>query len=60
MGTDWDKDIILAAQKPMEQANPQQAAMGKYNVRIGGNVQGFVQGDHADVEINFDDGLKGQ
>jgi hypothetical protein len=33
--------------------NPQQAASGKYNVQITGKVQGYVQGDHANVTMNF-------
>lgn len=50
---DKDEEIIRAAQKLMTLVNPQQAAMGKYNVQITGNVQGFVQGDNAHVEMNF-------
>jgi hypothetical protein len=29
--------------------------MGKYNVQITGSVQGFVQGDSANVSISFGD-----
>ena len=50
---DQDQQIIEAAQKVMHLVQPQQAAMGKYNVQITGNVQGFVQGDHQTVHINF-------
>jgi hypothetical protein len=39
---DQDKDIVDAAQKVMTLVQPQQAAMGKYNVQITGNVQGFA------------------
>jgi len=50
---DQDQDIIVAAQKVMAQANPQQAAIGKYNVQFTGNVQGFAQGDYQQVNMNF-------
>ncbi len=50
---DQDNDIIEAAQRVMQLVQPQQAAMGKYNVQITGNVQGFVQGDHQTVHMNF-------
>lgn len=48
-----DEDIIEAAQKVMTLIQPQQAAMGKYNVQITGNVQGYAQGDHQQVTMNF-------
>jgi len=50
---DQDKDIIEAAQKMMTLIQPQQAAMGKYNVQITGNVQGYAQGDYQQVTMNF-------
>jgi hypothetical protein len=50
---DQDQEIIEAAKKVMTLVQPQQAAMGKYNVQITGNVQGFAQGDHQHVEMNF-------
>jgi hypothetical protein len=50
---DQDPELVTAAQKLMELANPQQAAVGKYNVQITGNVQGVVAGDNAKVEMNF-------
>ena len=50
---DQDKDIIDAAEKVMTLVQPQQAAMGKYNVQITGNVQGFAQGDHQRVDMHF-------
>jgi len=54
--TDKDVKIIRAAQKLMALVNPQQAAMGKFNVQIiGSNVQGFIQGDNANVTMNFGD-----
>jgi len=48
-----DEEVIQAAQKLMALVNPQQAATGKYNVQITGNVQGFVQGDNAKVDMTF-------
>jgi disulfide oxidoreductase YuzD len=50
---DQDIEIIEAAKKLMAQVNPQQAAMGKYNVQITGNVQGYAQGDYQQVTMNF-------
>jgi hypothetical protein len=52
---DQDEEIIQAAQKIMTLVSPQQAAMGKYNIQITGNVQGFVQGDDAQVTMTFGD-----
>ncbi len=48
-----DKAIIEEAEKLMKLIQPQQAAQGKYNVQITGNVQGFAQGDHQTVNMNF-------
>jgi hypothetical protein len=48
-----DAAIIEAAQKMMTLVQPQQAAMGKYNVQITGNVQGYAQGDHQQITMNF-------
>ena len=52
-GVVQDKEIIDTAQRVMTLVQPQQAAQGKYNVQITGNVQGFVQGDHAKVDMKF-------
>ena len=52
-GVEQDQDIIAAAQQLMTLVHPQQAAMGKYNVQITGNVQGYAQGDHQQVTMNF-------
>jgi len=54
-GADKDKEIIKAAQALMTLVNPQQAAVGKFNVQITGNIQGFVQGDNTQVTMTFDD-----
>ena len=50
---DQDQEIIEAAKKVMTLVQPQQAALGKYNVQITGNVQGFAQGDYQHVEMTF-------
>lgn len=50
---DQEKDILEAAQRLMTLVQPQQAAMGKYNVQITGNVQGYAQGDYQQVTMNF-------
>ena len=54
-GANLDAKIIKAAQELLVHVNPQQAATGKYNVQITGKVQGYVQGDHANVTMNFND-----
>ena len=56
--TDADKDeeILQLAQKLMAMANPQQAAIGKYNLQISGEkVQGIVMGDYGQVTLTFTD-----
>src|SRR2546429_6935807 len=53
MQVDQDENIIEAAQKVMTLIQPEQAAMGKYNVQITGNVQGYAQGDYQQVTMNF-------
>ncbi len=50
---DRDEEIIKEAQKLMALVNPQQAAIGKFNTQITGNVQGFVAGDNAQVTMTF-------
>ncbi len=52
--TDQDQNVIEAAQKLMKLIQPQQAAMGKYNVQIIGNVQGYAQGDNQQVTMQWD------
>ena len=49
---DQEGEIIAAARNLMTLAQPQQAAMGKYNVQITGNVQGYAQGDNQNVTMN--------
>ncbi len=48
---DQDEEIIEVAQKLMSQLDPQQAAIGKYNIQVSGNaqMQRFVIGDHNSV-----------
>jgi hypothetical protein len=52
---DQDAEIIQAAQQLLQIIRPQQATVGKYNVQISGDVHGFVQGDQANVTMNFGD-----
>jgi hypothetical protein len=52
-GANTEEEIIQASQRLLVHVNPQQAASGKYNVQITGKVQGYVQGDHANVTMNF-------
>ncbi len=60
MQVDQDENIIKAAQRVMTLIQPQQAAMGKYNVQITGNVQGFNQGDYNTITQTFDISSKGK
>lgn len=52
-GVSQDPEVIAAAQQVMHIVQPQQAAMGKYNVQIAGNVYGAAYGDHQNIEMNF-------
>jgi hypothetical protein len=56
VGADRDAEIVRAAQTLMSLIDPQQAAAGRYQVQIMGNVQGLAQGDHQHVEMTFRDG----
>ncbi len=53
-GADQDKEIVQAAQKLMTLMKPQQAASGKYNTQIIGDIRGISQGDYTTVTMNFD------
>ena len=48
---DKDQEIIEAAKALLEQTGKLDS--GKYNVNIQGNVSGMVQGDNANVTMNF-------
>jgi len=50
---DQDKDIIDAARRVMKFITPPQSEVGKYNVQISGNVQGFAQGDSQSIIMHF-------
>ena len=52
-GASSDAEIIEASRSLLVHVNPQQAASGKYNVQITGNVQAYVQGDDSNVTMNF-------
>jgi len=58
IGADKDKKLIEIAKTFMEQMNPQQATMGKFNIQIKGGVRGFVQGDKNHVTMNFAENSK--
>lgn len=53
VGAAKDPEIVEAAQRLLRLINPQQAALGKYNVQVGGDIQGLVQGDNAQVTMQF-------
>jgi len=52
---DTEQDIVEAAQHILTLIQPQQAAMGKYNIQNTGTVQGQIVGDHANVTMHFGD-----
>ncbi|HSL46713.1 MAG TPA: hypothetical protein VK897_24975 [Anaerolineales bacterium] len=52
-GAAEDEQILLAAQNLLKLLQSQESTP-KYNVEITGDVQGFVQGDHTNVTMNFD------
>jgi hypothetical protein len=52
-GANLEAEIIATSQRLLTHVNPQQAASGKYNVQIVERVQGYVQGDNANVTMNF-------
>ena len=58
-GADKDDEIIKAAQKLMELVEPEQAALGKFNVRISGG-QGIVIGEHNTSTMYFGDRPKSE
>jgi hypothetical protein len=47
-----DQEILALAQKLLQLSEAQKSGP-KYNVKVSGNVQGFVQGDHATVSMDF-------
>jgi len=53
-GTAQDTAIVETAQRLMALVQPQQAAQGKYNVQITGNVGNLAQGDHPTININHE------
>ena len=59
-GVAQDPEVIAAALNVMKLVQPQQAAMGKYNVQIAGNVYGYTQGDNQTVNMYFGDEPKEQ
>jgi hypothetical protein len=53
MKVDQDEEVIKAAQGFMAQVDPKQAALGKYNVQVTGNIQGLNQGDYNTITQTF-------
>jgi hypothetical protein len=53
-GADRDEEILAAAKKVLELADPEGAAKGKYNVTISGS-KGVVVGDNATVTQTFNE-----
>jgi hypothetical protein len=51
-----DPAVKEAANSLLAETDPDGQARSKYQMLIKGNVQGVVQGDHADVTMNFGTG----
>jgi hypothetical protein len=54
-----DQEVLVLAQKLLQLTESQKPS-AKYDVKVTGNVQGLVQGDHATVSMNFDETTKGR
>jgi hypothetical protein len=54
-GVAEDEEVVRAAQRLLALIDPVGAQAGKYNVTITGG-KGIVVGDHAHVEMTFEDG----
>lgn len=50
---DDDPDLVEAARRLLAAADPGGQVARRYSVQVGGDVQGLVQGDHAQVTMNF-------
>jgi hypothetical protein len=53
VGIASDEEVIRAAQGLLTLLDPKNAAKGKFETHIEGGVQGFVQGDHNEVQMTF-------
>lgn len=51
-----DEQVIRAAQELMAKVQPQQAAQGKFNVQVGGNVYGLVQSNEGEITQTYNFG----
>jgi hypothetical protein len=54
-GVAEDEEVVRAAQRLLALIDPAGAQAGKYNVTVTGG-KGIVVGDHAHVEMTFEDG----
>lgn len=46
-------EAVEAAERVLQEVDPEGAAAGRYTVTVAGNVQGQVVGDRANVTMNF-------
>ena len=51
-----DPELLQAAQHLLKLADPEGRISKRYTLNISGAVQGLVQGDHANVTMNFGSG----
>jgi hypothetical protein len=52
-GVHEDETAVREARRVLETLDPAGAAAGKYSLKVGGDVQGLVQGDHNTVTMDF-------
>ncbi|HAC65098.1 MAG TPA: hypothetical protein DCF68_16605 [Cyanothece sp. UBA12306] len=58
-GVDQDQEIIKVAQELLKETNPDESAIGKFNVEFKGKTQGVVIGDH-NIQHNQYDNVDGK
>jgi len=55
-GAAQDPGVAAAAQRLLAAADPEGHAAGRYELHVAGDVHGLVQGDRANVTMNFGGG----
>jgi hypothetical protein len=48
-----DAEILIAAQRLLNLINPENGLSGKFHIDVDGGIQGLVQGDNANVRMQF-------
>jgi hypothetical protein len=52
-GADQDQELLALARRIMQEADPKQTALGKYNIQVAGQVQQMNVGEHQQVTASF-------